>query len=130
MKRRASRGQSLVETTLILAAFMLLLLGIVTVGVMLFSRQTLAERAHEAARWGAVKAYDPAVMRDLVLYGSAEPESSTQRFLGLAPEDITVANQGCPGAECRVSVGVPKQGVWSVEPVECAGATCDVPSRP
>ena len=70
------RGQSLVETTLILAAFMAMILGMVSVGQMLFVRQALAERAQEAARWGAVNPYDAPAIRNLVLYGTATPSDA------------------------------------------------------
>jgi len=128
MKRQ--RGQSLVETTLVLAAFMGLLLGMVGVGGTLFARQTLAGRSQEAARWGAVHSYDPESIRNLVLFGTATPEKDAQRFLSLAPSDVVVSNPGCPGADCRVIVEIPSHGIRGVEPVECAGATCGVPAKP
>jgi TadE-like protein len=134
MRRRSSRGQSLVETTFILAAFMGLLLGMVGIGGTLFARQTLAARVHEAARWGAVKSYDPIVIRNLVLYGTAAPEKDAQRFLGLSANEIGVANPGCPGPDCRVSVDIPQHGIRSVELVECGGVpgnvTCGAPAKP
>jgi hypothetical protein len=106
MKRaRKQAGQSLVETSLILAAFMGLLLGMTGVGELLFVRQTLADRAREAARWGALNPYDPAKIRDMVRFGS------------IAASDIEVTNPGCPGIDCRVSVFIPAHGIQAVEPV-------------
>jgi Flp pilus assembly protein TadG len=115
MKRR---GQSLVETTLILAAFMGLILGMVGVGQMLFVRQALAERAQDAARWGAVNAYDGPAIRNLVLYGTATPPEGSTTFGGLAASEVVVDNPGCPGVDCRVSVAIPGHGIQSTEPVE------------
>lgn len=112
------RGQSLVETTLILAAFMAMILGMVSVGQMLFVRQALAERAQEAARWGAVNTYDAPAIRNLVLYGTATPSDAALPFAGLAPSEVVVGNPGCPGIECRVSVAIPGHGIQSTEPVE------------
>jgi len=112
------RGQTLVETTLILAAFMGLILGMVGVGQMLFVRQALAERAQDAARWGALNPYDGPAIRNLVLYGTATPASDASAFAGLAPAEVIVANPGCPGADCRVSVAIPGHGIESVEPVD------------
>ncbi len=60
---RRQAGQSLVESALILAAFMGLLLGMAGVGQSLFVRQTLADRARVAARWGALNTYDPQAIR-------------------------------------------------------------------
>jgi TadE-like protein len=118
MRRRGSRGQSLVETTLILGAFMALILGMVGVGQMLFVRQALAERAQDAARWGALNSYDAPAIRNLVLYGTAMPSVGATAFAGLKPSEVVVGNPGCPGLDCRVSVAIPGHGIQSTEPVE------------
>jgi len=116
MKRRSSRGQSLVEATLILTAFMGLILGMMSVGERLFVRQTLIERAQEAARWGAMNAFDAGAIRNVVLYGTATPSEGTNPFAGLRAEEVVVGNPGCPGVDCRVSVAIPEHGIESVEP--------------
>jgi TadE-like protein len=115
MKRR---GQSLVESALILTAFMGLLLGMIGIGQLLFVRQTLADRARVAARWGALNSYDPAAIRRMVLFGTAEPAPGQSAFFGLKPDAVDVSNPGCPGPGCRVSVAIPEHGIRSVEPVE------------
>jgi hypothetical protein len=120
MKRVRSKGQSLVETALILTGFMTLLLGMVGVGQMLFTRQMLADRVREAARWGAVNGYDLPAIRNLVLYGTTMPGHDARPLLGLAPSAVVVGNSGCPGAECRISVAIPEDGIQSTEPVEPA----------
>jgi hypothetical protein len=118
MKRRNSRGQSLVESALVLTAFMGMLLGIVDVGEMLFAKQTLAVRADDAARWGALHPYDPAAIRNIVLYGTPTPERDATAVLGLASDAVQIANPGCPGLDCRVVVTILSRGVRSVEPLE------------
>lgn len=120
MRRRRSRGQSLVETALILAAFMGLMLGMVDVGQMLFVREALAARAQDAARWGAMRSFDAAAIRNQVLYGTAAPEAGAASFAALAVADIVVANPGCPGVDCRVSVAIPGHGIQATEPVGAA----------
>jgi hypothetical protein len=117
------RGQSLIESALILTAFMGLLLGMAGVGQLLFVRQTLADRARMAARWGALttyglNSYDAAAIRRMVLFGTAEPAPNQSPFFGLTPNAVEVSNPGCPGPACRVSVAIPEQGIRSVEPVE------------
>jgi hypothetical protein len=69
-RARKQAGQSLVETALILAAFMGLLLGMTGIGEQIFVRQTLADRARQAARWGALNPYDPAKIREMVHFGT------------------------------------------------------------
>jgi len=140
MKRRAnSKGQSLVEAALTLTAFMGFVLGIANVGQVLFTRQALAQRVQDAARWGAMHPYDPSAIRNLVLYEATKPEPGEQPFVGLSDGSVEVTNPGCPGADCRVSVTVSGQGVRSVEPCEpvagvslpsSAGLSSAAPSRP
>ena len=126
-----SKGQSLVETSLILAAFMTLVFGMIFIGQTLFIRQTFAGRVHDAARWGALNAYDPDSIRNLVLYGKAAPDRGNEPFMGLAAADVVVANPGCPGPRCRVIVGIPGQGIRSSEPMEYKGeAMGAAPSKP
>jgi Flp pilus assembly protein TadG len=117
-RAREQAGQSLIETALILAAFMGLLLGMTGVGELIFVRQTLADRASQAARWGAVNNYDPTEIRDMVLFGTATPQQGQTPFFGIAAAAIEVSNPGCPGVQCRVSVAIPEQGIRSVEPME------------
>ncbi len=118
MKRRHSKGQSLVESALVLASFMALLLGMTGVSEMLFARQILADRAHVAARWGALNAYDPQAIRNMVLFGTSTPTSDASPILGLKPVSVVIDNPGCPGANCRVSVAIPEHGIRSTEPSE------------
>ncbi len=101
----------MIETALILAAFMGLVLGMTSVGQMIFTRQTLVERAHDAARWGAMNPYDPRSIRNVVLFGTTTPASDARPVLGLAVDAVEVGNPGCPGPECRVSVAIPGQGI-------------------
>ncbi len=103
MRNAREKGQSLVETALILAAFMGLLLGMTGVGELVFVRQTLADRARQAARWGALNSYDPAKIRGMVEFGN------------IAASDIEVSNPGCPGLNCRIVVAIPAHGIRVIE---------------
>jgi hypothetical protein len=115
--KRAQRqaGQSLIESALILTAFMGLLVGMMSVGQSLFVRQTLADRARVAARWGALNPYDPAAIRRMVLFGTVSPAPDQSPFFGLAPAAVEVSNPGCPGPTCRVRVAIPQHGIRSIE---------------
>lgn len=118
MKTRLSNGQSLVETCVILAVFMAMLLGMIFVAQTLFVRQTYAERVHDAARWSAVNGYDPQAVRNIVRYGTPQPDPAATSFMGLSASQVTVANYDCPGPQCRVVVAIPSQGIRTTEPVE------------
>ena len=130
MKTRPDRGQSLVETSMILAAFMALIFGMIYVGQTMFVRETFTSRVHAAARWGAVNTYDPQVIRNLVLYGTPTPDPGAMPFMRLGASEIVIANPGCPGAQCRVSVAIPKQGIHSAEPVESGNNSTAALSKP
>jgi hypothetical protein len=114
---RKQAGQSLIESALILAAFMGLLVGMATIGESLFVKQTLADRARLAARWGALNSYDPAAIRQVVLYGTAQPAPGQTAFFGLTPSAVEVSNPGCPGPACRVSVAIAEHGIRVIEPM-------------
>lgn len=133
---RQQAGQSLVESALVLAAFMGLLVGMAGLGQSLFVRQTLADRARMAARWGALNAsgalntYDAAAIRRVVLYGAAAPAPGDTPFLGLTPAAVEVSNPGCPGPECRVNVAIPEYGIRCVEPMQAAATPALAVSKP
>lgn len=130
MIRRKLKGQSLVETTFILLAFMSLLLAMTGAVERLFVNQTLAQRVQDAARWGALKQYDVSAIRNLVLYGETTPNKDADALAGLTPNQVVVTNPGCPGQDCRVVVAVPDRGVQSVQPCECAGVNDVAAAKP
>ena len=109
---RKQAGQSLIESALVLTAFMGLLLGMLGVGQLLFARQALADR------WGALDNNDPEAIRRVVLFGTADPAPGQSPFYGLMPSAVEVSNPGCPGPACRVSVAIPEHGIRSVELME------------
>jgi hypothetical protein len=114
-KRGRSKGQSLVESSLVLASFMGLVLGMAGVSEMLFVRQILTGRAHVAARWGALNTYDPQAIKKMVLFGTTSPSSDASPLLGLTPASVVIDNPGCPGSSCRVTVTIPEHGIRSTE---------------
>lgn len=116
-RARRQAGQSLVESALVLTAFMGLLLGMMGIGQLLFVRQTLADRARMAARWGALNQYDPAAIRRMVLFGTAAPSEGQTAFFGLTPDAVEVSNPGCPSPACRINVAIPSHGIRCIEPI-------------
>ena len=127
---RRERGQSLVETALVLVAFLTLLLGMGFAGQSLFIKQTLTQRTEEAARWGAVNRYDVNAIRSLVLYGTTNSEGNSDGFDGLTASDVVVSNPDCPGPDCRITVAIPRHGIRSVEPAASAQFTGAAVSTP
>ena len=94
------RGQSMVESTLVLLVFFSLLLGVIDCGQVLFAHQSLVERVRSAVRWGVVNHWegqDRIVNR--VLYNQTEaPAGNPPAFLGLRPENVVVRHQPATSA--------------------------------
>ena len=88
------RGQSLVESTLVLLVFLSLLLGVIDCGQVLFAHQALMDRVRGAVRWGIVHPYDGTgeQLANLILHNQTTP-AVTNTFLGLARENIQVRYQ-------------------------------------
>ncbi len=87
------RGQSLVESTLMLLVFFALLLGVVDCGQVLFAHQALAERVRSAVRWGTLHPFDGSgeQVANLVLYNRIDGAQSQETgFLGLTRENVQV----------------------------------------
>lgn len=129
MKYGNMKGQSLVETTFVLLALLSLLLAMMAAAERLFVNQTLAQRVHDAARWGALNRYDMASVRNLVLYGETVPNHDAAALDGLGPNQVVVANPGCPGPDCRIVVAIPNRGVRSIEPCEQADLNDEVAAK-
>jgi Flp pilus assembly protein TadG len=92
-RQGADRGQSLVESTLVLIVFLSMLLGMVDVGQVLVAHQALVERVRGAARWGSLHPYDGTgeQVANLVLYNQpTPPPASPATFLGLTRANVDV----------------------------------------
>ena len=103
-KRYRQKGSSLLESVLTLIVFLALFFGVFDVGEMLFVHQTLTDRTRNAARWGAVNAFDATSIKNLVLYGATTPAQGQTPSFGLTAANVTVSR---PAA----SVGQPEDRV-------------------
>lgn len=90
-----TRGQSLVEATLVLLVFFGFLLGVIDCGQILWSHQALQERVRSAVRWGTLHPYDGTgnQVANLILYGQpAEPGVPQGAFLELTRNNVQVTS--------------------------------------
>jgi TadE-like protein len=89
------RGQALVEAALTLVAFLVICLGVIEVGQILFVHQTLVERTRYAVRWAAVNPWDdansPTWVTNMILYNTTTPAQGAQPIFGLTPQNVTVS---------------------------------------
>lgn len=94
----------MLESVLTLIVFLTLFIGVFDFGEMLFVHQTLTDRTRNAARWGAVNAFDATSITNLVLYGATTPAQGQTPAFGLTAANVTVSR---PAA----SVGQPEDRV-------------------
>jgi Flp pilus assembly protein TadG len=91
--RKSIRGQSLVEGTIVLLLFFLMLFAVIDCGQVLVAHQALVERVRSAVRWGVVRPWDGNgdQLANLILYNQTdEPRSATEGYLGLTRENVQV----------------------------------------
>lgn len=65
------RGSALVEASLILPLFLIFWFGIVDWGIAYWMHETLVHNVNMAARRAIVTTWDPAAIRNMVVYGNA-----------------------------------------------------------
>jgi hypothetical protein len=133
------KGSTLVESSIILMVFLAVFVGILDMGQVLFFHNFLNDRVRTGARYAVVHAYDPAAIRNVVVYNSAvAPEGAETGLFGLAPAMVGVARYepGTPNDRVEVSVSTYRMRFFSpwlagqfttgpfraVMPLESAGA--------
>ena len=111
IRRNRRKGSTLLEMALTLVLFLALFIGVFDMGTMFFVHQTLTDRARNAARWGAVNAFDATSIQNLVLYNATSPGSGQPPAFGLSASNITVtrpaANIGLPEDRIIVTIVYP-----------------------
>lgn len=91
-RARHQRGQSLIESVIVLLIFLAMLFGVMDCGQVLFAHQSLVERVNASLRWGTTHSWQgPEPVVNLVLYNQTEePHDSREAYLGLKPENVAV----------------------------------------
>ena len=85
------RGNALVEGALVLMPLLLVIIGILDFGQLLFQHQTFTERARAGVRWAVTHNYDTQQIKNFVLYNSpTAPEGNPRGLFGLTASEITV----------------------------------------
>lgn len=92
-RAQSQRGNTLVESSLILLIFVAILIGIVDFGQILFTHQAMVERARNALRWAVVRPYDETgdQIAALIMYGQPSvPAGNHAGFLGMNRSNVQV----------------------------------------
>src|SRR5713101_1616318 len=111
--RQNQRGQSLLESALVMLVLLPLLMGIVDVGQFLYFHQAVSERARAAARWGAVNPFDGAQIANVAIYndpaGPTDGASAVLPYLNTTPGadgyvSATLSGDGTDDARITVTI--------------------------
>lgn len=99
------RGQTLLETALVLLLFLSILIGILDLGQVLFIHQSFVERARNAVRWQAVRPLDVEATKNMVLYNQpTAPDGAWSSYMGLTRDMISVTRQNADTNDDRIVV--------------------------
>jgi len=106
-RRKRQKGQALIETSLVLIALLLMIVGIMDFGQFLFFHEALTDRARVGARYAAVNPYDVTAIQNMVVYNNATaPDGATSGLFGLRTSYVTVTPTLAGGAPTYVEVKI------------------------
>jgi Flp pilus assembly protein TadG len=106
-RKHSERGQSMVETALILLVYLMILIGIIDFGQVLYFHQSLVERARAAARYGAINPTDTTGIKNVAVYNMATITGSPAPILGgMTTSMVDVQNPDVNTAAARVVVTI------------------------
>ena len=107
IRNQKERGSAMLEGALVLLTFIMLLLGTVDFGQVLYFHQALTDRARAAARYGAVNPTDTAGIQNMAIYNQATTSGSPSPLLAnLTSSMITVTNPATNTSNARVVVTI------------------------
>ncbi len=97
---KRERGSVIVEASLTLMLFLVLLFSLFDFGFTMFLHQTFVHQARSGARYGAVCLAGPVScsttdIKNVVLYN--QPTGSGNGIMGLSPGSVQVTRAGTPG---------------------------------
>jgi TadE-like protein len=104
MRRR--RGSTLVESSVMLLLFLVILIGVLDAGQVLFFHQFLTERVRTGARYAAVHTFDADTVANVVAYQSASPVPGATGLFGLSTSMVQASHYDAGTAWDRVEVKV------------------------
>jgi len=111
VKSRKERGQALIESALTTFVFLVLLIGVIDVGQVLYVHQSIVERVRSAVRYGVVHDFDADAIRNVVLYDQAAAPDAGDGvepggFLGMTSDMVSVVREDATFNEDRIIVTV------------------------
>ncbi|MCU1339853.1 MAG: TadE family protein [Bryobacterales bacterium] len=97
----------MVETSLILLVFLMMLIGTIDFGQVLYFHQSLVERARAAARYGAINPTDTTGIKNMAVYNVATYGTAPPAVLpGMTTSMVGVQDLGINTPEARIMVTI------------------------
>ena len=103
--RGKQRGSAMLESALVLVVSLALIVGIMDMGQILFLRGSVLERVRAGLRAGVIT-YDPAAIKNIVLYGKAVPAEGAHPAFNLTSSMVTVTRLNANESSDRVQISV------------------------
>jgi hypothetical protein len=105
MKRRAARGSEVVESSIVLLVFMVVFVGILDMGQLMFLCNVLSDRVRTGARYAVVHTYSTATIQNVVAYNSSTSPGGSGLF-GITPAMVQVNHYdaGLPTERVQVAI--------------------------
>jgi hypothetical protein len=121
VRNNRQRGSVIVEATLILMMFLMIVFGTFDFGFVLFQHQTLMHRTRSAARYGVIHPTDVTAMQNLVVYGQpslpAGKLTGDPGIFGLVPSMVAVSRAGTGDPEDRINITLSGYRFTFVSPI-------------
>ena len=116
-KNKSERGSGMVETSLILLTFIMMLIGVIDFGQVLYFHQSLVERARAAARYGAINPTDSTGIKNVAVYNAASPGGSPVAVLpGMTTAMVNVQDLNANTPQARVMVTISNYPINFISP--------------
>ena len=107
----------MVESALILLTFLMLLIGVIDFGQVLYFHQSLTERARAAARYGAINPTDTTGIKNVAVYNTATVSGSPVAILpGMTTTMVNVQNLDANTADARIIVTISNYPINFISP--------------
>ncbi len=106
--KRRQRGDSMIETALVLLTLLGMIIFIMDMGRILLMQQFITERARETVRSAVVNSWTAAQAQNFLVYNSTTaPTGGGSGYLGLTTSEVSYSTVGTSGAaDYRMQVTV------------------------
>lgn len=116
--RKHSKGAAMIESTLVLTLYLVMVFSIFDFGYVMFLHSTLVNRARAAARYGALNPSDTAGIENYVLYGTSSGTGAG--LFGLTASNVNASRSGSGTTADRITVTVTQYPFSFVTPWHAA----------